>query len=92
MSGQDRDVAGLRQRRLERGLPVGPIVREDTGEEGQTKLRVMDEVARLKGLGWAELRREAKALGIPEAKIGGAATRDEVRLAILEVKIAEAMS
>jgi hypothetical protein len=66
--------------------PIGAV---DVGE-GQRRLQVKEEVERLKELGWADLRREARELGIPEAVIGGAGSRDDVRFAILEVKLGEA--
>jgi hypothetical protein len=52
-----------------------------------TPLNVMDEVAKLKAMGWADLRREAKRVGLPEAICAGARTRDEVRLAIIDKRI-----
>jgi hypothetical protein len=69
-----------------------PIKREPAETPGGLQpLKVMDEVNRLKRLGIHELRSEARACRLSKAKVAGAATGDELRLAILEVKLAEAL-
>jgi hypothetical protein len=70
------------------GEPLEPV---DQGD-GQRTFKVLDEVARLKRLGMAELKAEARACAIPKAKITAAATGDELRLAIIEKKLEEALT
>ena len=47
---------------------------------------VSDEIARLKRMRWSELEKEAGEVGLSNCVIWGAATRDELRLAILNEK------
>lgn len=70
------------------GEPLEPV---DQGD-GQRSFKVLDEVNRLKRLGIAELKAEARACGIAKAKITGSATGDELRLAIIEKKLADALT
>lgn len=67
-----------------------PIAHEDLGE-GQKRLKVKDEVDRLKRMRWSELEREAVDLGIPLATIRSAKKIDVLRLAILEKKLGAAL-
>ena len=62
-----------------------PIRRVQRGE--RSELKVAEEVDRLRGLGWRELRREADELDIPKDVVEGAKEQDDVRLAILEEKL-----
>lgn len=62
-----------------------PIKRVQVGDRSQ--LKVAEEVDRLRGLGWRELRREATELDVPKDVVEGAKEQDDIRLAILEEKL-----
>lgn len=62
-----------------------PIKRVQVGDRSQ--LKVAEEVDRLRGLGWRELRQEASELDLPGDVVEGAKEQDDIRLAILEEKL-----
>jgi hypothetical protein len=68
-------LAGLRRRRLERDLPAGSVTAED--------------IDYLRRRTWASLTRIAIEDGVSLGAIKRAATRDELRLAILLARVAD---
>lgn len=74
----------------ERREPPPAIEVEDLGD-GQRRLKVEDEVERLKRLGAQELRREALDLKIPMRVVRRARSDTEVRQMILERKLGAAL-
>lgn len=60
--------------------------REDDAIEDAYARDVEREILRLRRLTWAALQREALEAGIPVGRVSAAATRDELRLAILEAR------